>query len=256
MISFKGIVAYEANTGALPVGARAGDLLLVHAVNDDPVIPSLPAGFESKRTDASGSLSSRVGFRVLQAGDADVGVWTNAVAVEAAIYRGVKTDAPLGDDGYALNAGGSGLVYVPDLALTVIDGTSLVVWMGVVDPGAGSGNNLYTRTHPTGRVFNRSAAMGVHYMGWGDSAIGSTDWTSVGNMQNDNGTFRKQFYSVELLAGEVNEPVRIVDDPDEENRYFTLDENNHWRLSDTDDGVTIFGRDITHTPPAHRIFTT
>lgn len=82
--------ASAASTSVTLPAFNEGDLLLVFAMANTAVAPTLPAGFTNVFSQAANGLGFRVGFKLLHASDTS-GVWTNANLVIASIYRGVTT---------------------------------------------------------------------------------------------------------------------------------------------------------------------
>lgn len=255
-ISFVSRTSALADNVALPAFVP-GDVAIAHALNKQVLFPSAPAGWTTILSqDMTSSNKAVCAYRVLQAGDTSSGVWGNTVVqLQVMVYRGCEVSGPVGAASSAINSGGSGLCFVPDLTLQNTEGRSWVVWLGAADSGACPGNTMHSRTHPNQRLVNRSSGQTTECLGHADSSKGETNWISVGDMTSDNGSFDKGFFSIELLAGPSVNSVRIVNNVLEANRFFVRDGDNKWRISDKDDIGAIVGRDLSHVPVAARIFT-
>lgn len=117
-------------TATLPSGWAPGDVAVVFAFNDGgTIMPSIPGTFTAYQQSAVAIASSRIGYRILQAGDTDIGTWTNATGVVVVVYRGADATAPLG--AFAHTTGNSGSITYPALATpNVTDGSSWIVAVG------------------------------------------------------------------------------------------------------------------------------
>ena len=101
------------------------------------------------------SAVSRVGYRVLQAGDTDTGIWTNARRIAVVVYRNVGSVGPAASTG-AGEGGSVSAKYVTFPALSASSG-SWLVGLGYLETTVQPGYwNTKTITAPAGTV-NRTA---------------------------------------------------------------------------------------------------
>lgn len=130
-ISFVGLAAAATNTVALPTFA-AGDLGLTFAFRDGSnTPPDLPAGWTNILTDPDPiSCSERTGYRVLQTGDTDTGIWTNATELQVMVLRGANVTTPIAGFG-ADTTNNSNLpdYFAPFRGTNLVSTTSWIVGM-------------------------------------------------------------------------------------------------------------------------------
>jgi len=126
---------------------------------------------------------SRVGYRVLQAGDTSTGIWTNTRDIAVVVYRNVGSVGPATSTGYSTTStSGTKFVTFPALAKSP---SSWLVGLGYLNSSAGY-NQIDGLTAPAGTV-NRTAALpDPPFSGIGtssrlaviDSNAGVAGWTS------------------------------------------------------------------------------
>lgn len=121
----------------------AGDLAIVEAYRNGNITPpSLPAGWTNIVSNGGANTNSaRIGYRVLQAGDANTGTWTNATNIQVHVLRGQDTVTPIGASAEA--GSNASPVTLPALTLQITDGTS---WVLCLVGAKGTGTNAITVT--------------------------------------------------------------------------------------------------------------
>lgn len=118
----------------LPPEWAVGDLAIALAQNGTSSAPSLPgSGWVQIGVDNRGGGSSRIGYRILVAGDTDSGNWVGASNVSVALLQGFIVGTPIGSSAVA---GGSSGAQIPSLSLVKTDGSSAVLAMGSIVRGS------------------------------------------------------------------------------------------------------------------------
>jgi hypothetical protein len=148
-----GVGAQAGQTIALPAAAQPGDLAVVMITrNATALVPNLPSGYTgwAQTTGGSGTSqgTSRLCYRVLQAGDTQVASTQTWRAALVMVYRNATPGVALGQGGTSLT------VTFPGLALQQDNGTS---WVG---GAAWSFNGMGVAAPPTGMV-RRTTAGGI-----------------------------------------------------------------------------------------------
>ncbi|QZE10455.1 hypothetical protein SEA_SCOOBYDOOBYDOO_109 [Mycobacterium phage ScoobyDoobyDoo] len=95
MVSFVGSTVTVGNTGTLPSGVQAGDLIITVAFrNNNTAAPTVAAGYVALTTVSTGSNDSNTacsmsgGIKLASGPSDSIGTWTNAVEVAVIVYRG------------------------------------------------------------------------------------------------------------------------------------------------------------------------
>lgn len=99
-IAFVGHAAAAADTlllSAVTGAPEVGHFAIVYAEDGaGTVSPVLPSGWTNIDINNRGSYRSRVGYRFIEFGDVDIGVWTGADRIQVSVYSGVDPDDPIG----------------------------------------------------------------------------------------------------------------------------------------------------------------
>jgi hypothetical protein len=185
-----------ANTVALPAGWTPGQYAIVTALAINfSVMPDLPAGWTHLDSQAEGTSRCRVAYRILQEGDTDIGVWTNADNVMVVIYDIIGIGA------IAAKHGPSDVVLdvFPDLTMT---GTNHVLALKATASSLGSGNAFRKRATDmiTASDNYTSRNLGAYHTEF------PTD-TFTGRLQSQSGASVRYFaFALEMIPP-VQEPV-------------------------------------------------
>ena len=186
MPAFVNQAAAAAAAVSLPAGWSAGDLALVLAHRDgNNTPPSLPAGWTDIISGGANGNSERAGYRVLQAGDTDIGTWTNATSVLVMIYSdhgGVGTSNQAGASSATLT--------IPALA-SMTSGSWVVGMAGHIN--ATDVDDLVV----TGMT-NRTGANGTTDIGGADTNGGVASWSAQTDGVNSSAGWRA--VSIEVLV--------------------------------------------------------
>lgn len=177
-ITFVGSAIAASSSVTIPAH-QAGDLLIIHAV-DDATVPTLPSGW-TNITSGSGSSNadSRIGYKIAANSGTASGTWTNASITSVSVFRGVDQADPIGAS--ATNTPGSSFA-IPGLTLEVTDGTSWV-FAGIAsyfyDPDPNTASGLTQRTQDdNGPAWNTTYDTNAGVASWGGS---TPSGTSFGN---------------------------------------------------------------------------
>jgi hypothetical protein len=192
VIQFVGVASagsnyVAANTVGLPAGWQPGDMAIVMASNNTTATPPVvPAGWNlvaGPSISTSPYAVSRVGTRILQAGDTSTGVWTNTKDIVVVVYRNVGSIGAVTSSGLSFTAGAPyKVIPLPALSFQVTNGSSWLVGLGYFnDAGNTTGGRARNLSAPAGTI-NRttSAAAAVSYrLGVIDSNRGVTGWAGA-----------------------------------------------------------------------------
>jgi hypothetical protein len=191
------------NTAGLPAGWQPGDTAIVFATNATtataPVVPAgwvaLPGASASYGTQF-GTAVSRVGSRVLQAGDTGTGIWTSTRDIAVVVYRNVGSVGPAVATGATfISTGAIKYITFPALAKSA---SSWNVGLGYLSISSGAYYYAKAITAPAGTV-NRTAgnpAAVSNRLAVIDSNAGVAGWT--------NQIVTTGFINVAPLTGAMN----------------------------------------------------
>lgn len=155
-------------------GIANGDLVIIHAYRSGSnTVPSSPSN--GKWTDISTSTgantnSRRIGYRIIQAGDAlasVVGTWTNATAIQFIAFRGFDTLLPIGNTA----SGGSNTTTLTTPSLTLLN-TGGLSWVVAFAGSKATNANSVTLSGTT----DESSTQGALNLATGR---GVTSWASA-----------------------------------------------------------------------------
>jgi hypothetical protein len=152
---------------------RAGDLLIAWAYRaSGTTAPSLPAGWTSIATQASGSnLATRLAYRVATASGTLSGTWTNADGLAILAYRRAHPTTPIG--ARTPTTGSSSTHTYDTVTLDADDASSLVIGFG-----ASFTNTADLSVAPEGMT-NRAVRAATGALGVHDSVTGVPAWASA-----------------------------------------------------------------------------
>jgi hypothetical protein len=192
-ISFVGQGDSSGAVTVLPTFA-AGDLAITFAyVNGNNTPPSLPAGWTNIASSGANSNSSRIGYRVLQAGDTTTGTWTNATETGVIVLRGQHATTPIGVNVGAGGANNSNQISYTGFTLTNTSGSSWVV--GFADHRTASDVYLKDVAGMTTRSGdNTPASLGCH-TAEGVSTFATSNYTTTVNASSG-----WRSYAVEVIS--------------------------------------------------------
>ena len=172
----------------------ADDLLVIWAqVDGSATAPTLPAGWTSLGTVASGTLGVRVGYRIATAPGTASGTWTTATTVIGHVYRGVDIAGPIGASALFPCTSAQTQVYP---ALTLTDpGNS---WVALF--GGHRSIDTALQTPPTGSTLRINALDATDHAASFDTAGSVASWSpqsvSIGGAST---TARNATASIELI---------------------------------------------------------
>jgi hypothetical protein len=156
---------------SLPAHA-AGDMLIIAAGGGGgDSIPSVPSGWTQINSVSSAVdwLGIVCAYKVAADDSETSGTWDGAYQLVAAVYDGV---ASIG--GTAKSVGSSTVTY-PGITMSVSDGSSWVVGVGIFNGGAAYSTPPAGMTHRNGLGTSEaiSGSLGLH-----DTAAGTSSWSS------------------------------------------------------------------------------
>lgn len=173
-ISFVGHACALADTVALPT-IEAGDVAFVHAWAAS--IPDLDADYTNINTLDSGAAAQRVGYRILDGTETDIGTWTGATSVQVSVYRGLDPGRPFGAQADLTVSIPNDRITSPGLTIVRTDGTSWILTFSVHSAATDVDSrsiNLCT---------NRSSGHAENSTGAWDTNGGVSSWTVGQNAQ-------------------------------------------------------------------------
>jgi hypothetical protein len=139
-IGVAGAATGGVNAVALPAGWQPGDIAIAMSVRWASLLgPTVPAGWTtldglvtSNTTPDTSDQSSRIAYRILQAGDTTTGVWANAHDTTVVVYRNVGSVGAIS----SASAVGTSPLTLPGLTLQVANGSSWVAGMASFSGGS------------------------------------------------------------------------------------------------------------------------
>ena len=168
-------------------GIANGDLVIIHAYRSGSnTVPSSPSN--GKWTDISTSTgantnSRRIGYRIIQAGDAlasVVGTWTSATAIQFIAFRGFDTLLPIGNTA----SGGSNTTTLTTPSLTLLN-TGGLSWVVAFAGSKATNANSVTLAGTTGESSTQGAlnlATGRGVTSWASANYSATVNASANRM--------------------------------------------------------------------------
>ena len=196
-VSFVGAASAEADALALP-SHQAGDLIVICAAAGNISNIALPAGWTIlTNRQASASLAAVVAFKVANSGAETSGTWTNAVLLQAGVWR--HTDKVLIVNGINETAANpTTTINFPGLAVTGAGSSQMTTqnWVGAFALSASNTNDF--ETPPSGMV-NRAVISGTSAL---ELALHDTDanvasWALTTRTASVSASYHTRIFSIE-----------------------------------------------------------
>ena len=196
-VSFVGAASAEATSLTLPAH-QAGDLIVICAAAGNISNIAIPSGWTVlTNRQGSASLAAVVAFKVANSGAETSGTWTNAVLLQAGVWR--HTDKVLIVNGVSEGAGNPTTTILFPAIATSGSGASIMTtqnWVGAFALSASNTNDFET---PPSGMTNRAVISGTSSLELAlhDTNANVASWTSTSRTASVSASYHTRMFSIE-----------------------------------------------------------